>query len=186
MYLLVHQSPYRQVMSSLHICSQLIDSLTLNLLIVLSANGDTKMVMKGITHGACDYLLKPIRLEELKNIWQHVIRKKKVEKKDQSEGKREKRSCPADEGQKCSAVGDSDQDGRNCKRRKDQSEDDDDEETDENGHEDDDPSSQKKSRVVWSVDLHRKFVAAVNQLGFDSKLQSSRFLMIDGKELLAF
>ena len=32
--------------------------------------------MKGITHGACDYLLKPVRLEELRNIWQHVVRRK--------------------------------------------------------------------------------------------------------------
>jgi len=39
-------------------------------------NGETKTVMKGITHGACDYLLKPVRLEELRNIWQHVVRRK--------------------------------------------------------------------------------------------------------------
>ncbi|CAL0323147.1 unnamed protein product [Lupinus luteus] len=43
------------------------------------------MVMKGITRGACDYLLKPIRIEELKNIWQHVIRKKKKKKTDLKE-----------------------------------------------------------------------------------------------------
>ncbi|KAG6506804.1 hypothetical protein ZIOFF_032134 [Zingiber officinale] len=42
---------------------------------VLSVNGETKTVMKGITHGACDYLLKPVRIEELKNIWQHVVRR---------------------------------------------------------------------------------------------------------------
>ncbi|WJX53714.1 Matrilysin, variant 2 [Trifolium repens] len=51
---------------------------------VLSAYGDTKLVMKGISHGACDYLLKPVRLEELKNIWQHVIRKKKSDPKEKS------------------------------------------------------------------------------------------------------
>ncbi len=38
--------------------------------------------MKGITHGACDYLLKPVRLEELQNIWQHVLRKKRTRAKD--------------------------------------------------------------------------------------------------------
>ncbi|CAK7353884.1 unnamed protein product [Dovyalis caffra] len=85
--------------------------------IMLSANGDPKLVMKGITHGACDYLLKPVRIEELKNIWQHN--------------------------------------------------EDEDEDRDENEHEDEDPTTQKKPRVVWSVDLHRKFVAAVNQLGID-------------------
>jgi len=39
--------------------------------------------MKGITHGACDYLLKHVRIEELKNIWQHVVRKKRIDSKDQ-------------------------------------------------------------------------------------------------------
>ena len=33
----------------------------------------------------------------------------------------------------------------------------------------DEPSAAKKPRVVWSVELHRKFVSAVNQLGIDSK-----------------
>lgn len=31
--------------------------------------------MEGITHGAVDYLLKPVRIEELRNIWQHVLRR---------------------------------------------------------------------------------------------------------------
>ena len=38
----------------------------------MSANGETSAVMKGIKHGACDYLLKPVRIEELKNIWQQL------------------------------------------------------------------------------------------------------------------
>ncbi|KAH1056089.1 hypothetical protein J1N35_034154 [Gossypium stocksii] len=42
------------------------------------------LVIKGITHGACDYLLKPARIEELQNIWQHVIRRKKFDRKDQN------------------------------------------------------------------------------------------------------
>eukprot|EP00271_Cylindrocystis_brebissonii_P006051 TRINITY_DN1859_c0_g1_i2.p1 TRINITY_DN1859_c0_g1~~TRINITY_DN1859_c0_g1_i2.p1 ORF type:complete len:597 (-),score=160.47 TRINITY_DN1859_c0_g1_i2:587-2377(-) len=44
--------------------------------VMMSANGETSTVMKGITHGACDYLLKPIRIEELHNIWQHVVRRR--------------------------------------------------------------------------------------------------------------
>ncbi|KAI3682192.1 hypothetical protein L2E82_50055 [Cichorium intybus] len=42
-----------------------------------------------------------------------------------------------------------------------------DEDVKENGHESDDPFAQKKPGVVWSIDLHRKFVAAVNQLGIE-------------------
>ncbi|KAJ0805454.1 putative response regulator and transcription factor RR-A-type family [Helianthus annuus] len=42
--------------------------------IMLSGNDDRNLAMKGITHGACDHLVKPVRLEELRNIWQQVIR----------------------------------------------------------------------------------------------------------------
>ncbi|KAM3335180.1 hypothetical protein ACQJBY_029540 [Aegilops geniculata] len=40
--------------------------------LMLSVNGETKTVMQEITHGACNYLLKPVHIEELRNIWQHV------------------------------------------------------------------------------------------------------------------
>ncbi|KAI3985643.1 hypothetical protein MKX01_033926 [Papaver californicum] len=126
--------------------------------IMLSANGDTRNVMRGITHGACDYLLKPVRIEELKNIWQHVLRKKKVDPKDQNNLDN---SGNLNSGKGPANVGNDDRTKLN-RKRKDQNEEDDDE-CDEN----DDPSSQKKPRVVWSVELHRKFVAAVNQLGID-------------------
>ncbi|GJR18395.1 two-component response regulator ORR24-like protein [Tanacetum coccineum] len=44
--------------------------------LVLSAYGDTSHVRKGIYHGACDYLVKPVQEKELRLIWQHVIRRK--------------------------------------------------------------------------------------------------------------
>ena len=137
--------------------------------VVLSINGDTKLVMKGITHGACDYLLKPVRIEELKNIWQHVIRRKKFDSKDRNNcGNQEKLHSGSVEGGPGSAGTLLDQNGKLNKKRKDQDEEEV-EEHDENGPDNDDPSNQKKPRVVWSVDLHRKFVAAVNQLGIDSR-----------------
>ena len=49
------------------------------------------------------------------------------------------------------------------------------EEEDEAEVENEDPSSSKKQRVVWSVDLHQKFVSAVDQLGIDSKISFSLF-----------
>ena len=51
----------------------------------MSANGETRAVMKGIKHGACDYLLKPVRIEELKVIWQHVVRKRKDDSKQRAD-----------------------------------------------------------------------------------------------------
>ncbi|KAI7992291.1 Two-component response regulator ARR2 [Camellia lanceoleosa] len=41
---------------------------------VMSANDDKESVLKGVRHGARDYLIKPLRLAEVKNIWQHVVR----------------------------------------------------------------------------------------------------------------
>ncbi|KAL7000851.1 hypothetical protein U1Q18_002001 [Sarracenia purpurea var. burkii] len=64
-------------------CSQA--TVALNLLRerrVMSADGRTSTVMEVIAHGACDFLLKPIREEELKLIWQHVVRKKWNENKE--------------------------------------------------------------------------------------------------------
>lgn len=34
---------------------------------------------KGVLHGACHYLVKPVHIKELKLIWQHVL-KRKIEK----------------------------------------------------------------------------------------------------------
>ncbi|XP_062023791.1 two-component response regulator ARR12-like [Rosa rugosa] len=131
--------------------------------IMLSSNGDRELVMKGVTHGACDYLVKPVRIQELKNIWQHVVRRKKVDSKDRTNSGNQDKSHIGNCG---GGMANSDQNVKLNKKRKDQNEDEDDN-RDEDGYDNDDPSTQKKPRVVWSVDLHRKFVAAVNKLGID-------------------
>lgn len=43
--------------------------------IMMSASSDASVVVQGISHGAVDYLLKPVRIEELRNIWQHTVRR---------------------------------------------------------------------------------------------------------------
>lgn len=106
----------------------------------MSVDGRTCAVMKGIRHGACDYLIKPVRLEELRNIWQHVVRKIYNENKEHANSGDAKHTSSIE-------------------------------------LEIDDPSS-KKPRVVWSVDLHEKFVSAVIQLGLDSMTLHLFFLSI--------
>jgi CheY-like chemotaxis protein len=132
---------------------------------VLSANGETQTVMKGITHGACDYLLKPVRLEQLRTIWQHVVRRRTCDARNHDNenddaGKKAMRA----EGEN----GGASRNKRTSRKGRDDNGDDGDD-SDENSNENGDSSTQKKPRVVWSVELHRKFVAAVNQLGIDSK-----------------
>ncbi|XP_059637798.1 two-component response regulator ARR12-like [Cornus florida] len=132
--------------------------------IMLSAYSDTKLVMKGITHGACDYLVKPVRIEELRNIWQHVIRRKKVDSRSQNKSVTQDsaQQGSGDGGLGPALGGNADQNGKLNRKRKDEEEED-----EENENENEDPGAQKKPRVVWSIELHRKFVAAVNQLGID-------------------
>lgn len=129
--------------------------------IMMSADDGKDVVMKGVTHGACDYLIKPVRIEALRNIWQHVVRKRKHEWKDieqsgsiEDDERQQKQLEDAD----FSSSG-NEGNWRSSKRRKDE---------EDQAEDRDDTSSLKKPRVVWSVELHQQFVAAVNQLGIDS------------------
>ncbi|KAK7291692.1 hypothetical protein RIF29_07042 [Crotalaria pallida] len=128
--------------------------------IMMSADDSKNVVMKGVTHGACDYLIKPVRIDSLKNIWQHVVRKKKNEWRDTEqsgsadEGDRQQK--PSDDADYSSSANEGS--WRNSKKRRDEDEDADDR---------DDTSTLKKPRVVWSVELHQQFVAAVDQLGIN-------------------
>ncbi|KAJ0262909.1 Two-component response regulator ARR10 [Hirschfeldia incana] len=126
--------------------------------IMLSAHSDPKYVMKGVKHGACDYLLKPVRIEELKNIWQHVVRKSKFKKMKSIVTSGES----TDNGVKAN------------RKRKDQFEEVE-EEDEERGNENDDPTAQKKPRVLWTRELHNKFLAAVDHLGVE-KAQPKKIL----------
>lgn len=133
----------------------------------MSADGRTSAVMRGIKHGACDYLIKPIREEELKNIWQHVVRKKWNETKEQEnsssldESDRHRRGT--DDVEYASSANEGSEGILKAqKKRRDVKEEDDGE------FDNDDPSASKKPRVVWSVELHQQFVSAVNQLGIES------------------
>ena len=135
----------------------------------MSADDGSELVMKGITHGACDYLIKPISIEPLRNIFQHVFRKRKYEWKDME---RIANAEEAEQNQKVPDDGDhspSANEGpnwKNVKKRKDE---------DEDESEEREESSSKKPRVVWSAELHQQFVSAVNQLGIDSKKPSTQF-----------
>ncbi|KAJ0256031.1 Two-component response regulator ARR11 [Hirschfeldia incana] len=136
--------------------------------IMMSVDGETKRVMKGVQHGACDYLLKPIRMKELKIIWQHVLRKKLQEVRD-IEG------CCYDVGAEWTTQAQFLGGGEDVsfgKKRKEF----DFEKKLLQDESDQSPSSSKKARVVWSVELHQKFVNAVNQIGCDHKAGPKKIL----------
>ncbi|GFP85277.1 two-component response regulator arr1 [Phtheirospermum japonicum] len=133
--------------------------------IMMSADDSKNVVMKGVTHGACDYLIKPVRMEALKNIWQHVVRKKKYEWKDNKDNEQsgsvedgERQPKTSEDVDYSSSANEGNNWKSSSKKRK---------EEDDEGDERDDTSALKKPRVVWSVELHQQFVNAVNQLGID-------------------
>lgn len=146
---------------------------------VMSADGRTNLVLRGVRHGACDYLIKPIRDEELKNIWQHVVRKKQNDMKDHDhsssmdDNDRQKRAIDDSEYASSLNEGVGTDEGLKTQKKRRDSKDEDDE------MESDDPTASKKPRVVWSVELHQQFVTAVNQLGIDSMNLHSAFLFLE-------
>lgn len=111
--------------------------------IMMSSNGDTNVVLRGVTHGAVDFLIKPVRIEELRNVWQHVVRRRSIH------------MSRAGEDSAVEYDGDSRTHGTKRKES----------ETLHAEHEG--GSGSKKPRVVWSVEMHQQFVNAVNVLGID-------------------
>lgn len=113
--------------------------------IMMSANGETNVVMRSIRGGACDYLIKPIRTEELRTIWQHVVR-------------RHRQQCHRHDDKH--NHGDFSDHGRvlgEFKKRKHSS-----------FQDIKDLNSLKTARIHWTAQLHQRFVKAVNQTGLDN------------------
>jgi two-component response regulator (ARR-B family) len=130
----------------------------------MSDDGDTRTVLKGVTHGAVDFLIKPVRLAELSNMWQHVVRKRRQQVSDtehnvpwSSSGDWERgaiaRTSPSEAAAAPVATG---CDRGTPKRR---------------SIIDSERQLQavnaKRPRVHWSGEMHSQFVAAVHQLGVD-------------------
>ncbi|KAK9119949.1 hypothetical protein Scep_018042 [Stephania cephalantha] len=140
--------------------------------IMMSVDGETSRVMKGVQHGACDYLLKPVRMKELQNIWQHVFRKKINKPKNgdghESNDDMEKARNGLDDLEDWYLINGGDLNP--SKKRKDN------ENHEYDNQDNSDPSVAKKARVVWSVELHKKFLDALNQIGFDSKVGPKKIL----------
>ncbi|KAL0903194.1 hypothetical protein M5K25_027554 [Dendrobium thyrsiflorum] len=113
--------------------------------IVLSVNSDFRNVMTSIKYGAVDYLVKPVRLEELQLIWKHVVKKFLNEKKCITES----RSMDVN-------ISYLRKKSKDLVRKRDE---------DDDIALKDNLASQKKARVSWTPELHAIFINAVNQLG---------------------
>ncbi|KAL9139969.1 hypothetical protein ABFS82_14G005700 [Erythranthe guttata] len=138
--------------------------------IMMSADDSKKLVMKGVNHGACDYLIKPVSMEALKNIWQHVVHRKKHEwarkniqqsrtaAEEDVEELHQKQPSNEEVGYYSSSSANNEGSLRSSNERKDE---------EDECEERDCKSKPKKPRVMWSKKLHEQFISAVNQIGSD-------------------
>ncbi|KAL8026089.1 hypothetical protein ABFX02_14G006000 [Erythranthe guttata] len=137
--------------------------------IMMSADDSKKVVMKGVNHGACDYLIKPVSMEALKNIWQHVVHRKKHEwarkniqqsrtAEEDVEELHQKQPSNDEVGYYSSSSANNEGSLRSSNKRKDEED-----ECEERNCK----SKPKKPRVMWSKKLHEQFISAVNQIGSD-------------------
>lgn len=122
---------------------------------VISKDDSVESVINWMINGACDYLIKPIRPEDLRLIFKHVA-KNMQGWRSVAAGEVEEKAAAA--GEKSSSVGDSTI--RNHNKRKRGIEED---------HDRDRGSNSKKRRVVWYEELHKKFIDAVEHIGIDSE-----------------
>jgi len=141
--------------------------------VVLSANDEMETMAKAIQHGACHYMVKPVRPEMVKNIWLHVVRKGKSNLRNKVNTRNDKPSQivqPVDDenGEKDDAK----YTRKHCKKNR----------KDGDGAEKDEViSTQKKQRVEWTRQLHSKFLEAINHIGMDSKILLSIVFSINMK-----
>ncbi|KQJ82939.1 hypothetical protein BRADI_5g12160v3 [Brachypodium distachyon] len=155
------KDPFDLVISELHMpdidAFKLLRHIAVELgipVIVLSAYEDTETVMKGLSSGACCYLAKPASTEKLKNIWQHVLRRK-------GEARNHDNSDNDDDHNVQSGIAQAEQGAKtpnkNSTRNRNNAGDD--------YHEKNKENTGKKPRVTWTTELHHKFLEAFNRLG---------------------
>ncbi|KAF7025888.1 hypothetical protein CFC21_038039 [Triticum aestivum] len=128
---------------------------------MLSVDCDKKVVMKGIEQGASEFMVKPVHTHELKNIWQHVQRWRNPKAishiSDHDSDVQRVQPATADKsklsGNKRN-VGD-----------------------DSNKHNESTcvSATHRKPRVTWTIQLHNKFLEAINQIGLDRAVPKKKY-----------
>ncbi|KAF5771062.1 putative response regulator and transcription factor RR-A-type family [Helianthus annuus] len=136
---------------------------------MMSVDDSSSVVTKGVTHGACDYLIKPVRLEALRNIWQHVVKRRKNEWKDfepltSADDVDQHQKATAEAGYTSSAnegiIGKMKRGGKMTRMNL----------------RNETSLLLQKSLVLFGLKLHRQFMAAVNQLGGIDKAVPKKIL----------
>ncbi|KAG2316477.1 hypothetical protein Bca52824_019599 [Brassica carinata] len=128
-------------------------------IIIISKDDSVKSVINWIRNGACDYLIKPIRHEDLRLIFKHAVKKMEVRRSVAVVGEAEDKAAK----QSSSYVGDFTMRNAN-ERKRSMFLDGQASKEDQNHYRD---STTKKRRLAWVGNLHTKFVEAVDYFGID-------------------
>ncbi|OIS97127.1 two-component response regulator arr10 [Nicotiana attenuata] len=140
--------------------------------IMTSANGDTRTIVEGIKNGARDYLVKPVKMEDVKNIIQHVTSKNTIEEDESPISGNDTNIDTNELVQESSTL--------LVKRKSKNSLQYEDEETNTGSSGGESCPPRKKNRMRWSKEMHQKFLDAYYQLEADSldKVVPKRILEI--------
>jgi two-component response regulator ARR-B family len=134
---------------------------------VLSADDQMEVMINGVQRGSCDYLVKPVHIEQVRSLWMHVVRKCQKCISGGIDNAGEKLLPGVADGEnECGKK-------TRMQSRKKQKMDGLGTEVDK---EKDNTSNEKKQRINWSGQLQTRFLAAVHHLGLDSK---NSFVLVD-------
>ncbi|XP_037497372.1 two-component response regulator ORR24 [Jatropha curcas] len=125
--------------------------------ILMSSERSISVVIKSIAEGATFYLQKPIFFDDLKYVWQHAYRKKKTptdSQQDQGDAQKSTDKQIMEENKKIATEEKENKENKNNNN-----------------------STEKKSRILWTPELHMKFTAAISELG-DKKARPKPILEI--------
>ncbi|KAG7021731.1 Two-component response regulator ORR24, partial [Cucurbita argyrosperma subsp. argyrosperma] len=114
--------------------------------VMVSANEQLEMVKRGVMEGAEAYLLKPVSFQELRNIWQHVLRKRCRKRPSPNVMEQEQEQHKPIISHERVTVIDKEDDAIDKNMNID------------SNHFDSCSSSKKKPRVSWTKELHERFV----------------------------
>ncbi|KAF8116664.1 hypothetical protein N665_0015s0040 [Sinapis alba] len=156
--------------------------------VIMSDDDRTASVMKAMVHGACVYIMKPVRKETIANIWQHIVRKRMMSKSgltppvhNQDSFKQDKDdSMPVEQGngeQNINMIGEDVPIQSDSVQSNGLDEDNNDSWTT-SPYNDGEKRKQLKKRMAWTKELQEKFLKAVDYLGGAKKANPKPLLKL--------
>lgn len=131
----------------------------------MSDDDDDISMLGGLFKGATFYLVKPVTLNNMKNLWQFAYMNNKDLLQFSDSGEENNNNIVQIESQGENAAAD-DEVSKDKRKREEEISDNKDEEINEDN---DDSKAPKKAKLVWSDELHTKFLQAVNALGIEGE-----------------